>query len=52
MKGEWVMFRMKPRGKERHENWILKKVDDEFAGSSTGLTDTHLTLGQDRPHDG
>lgn len=43
MKGEWVMFRLKPRGKERNENWILKKVDDEFAGSSTGLTDVHLT---------
>jgi bifunctional non-homologous end joining protein LigD len=42
MKGEWVMFRMKPRGKERHENWILKKVDDDFAGSPTGLTDTQL----------
>ncbi|MGE0179221.1 MAG: DNA ligase D [Sphingomonas sp.] len=43
MKGEWVMFRMKPRGKERNENWILKKIDDDFAGSSTGLTDMHLT---------
>lgn len=43
MKGEWVLFRMKPRPKERHENWILKKVDDDFAGSSTGLTDVHLT---------
>ncbi|MDQ8754929.1 DNA ligase D [Sphingosinicella sp. LHD-64] len=43
MKGEWVMFRLKPKPKERHENWILKKVDDDFAGSSTGLTDVHLT---------
>jgi bifunctional non-homologous end joining protein LigD len=43
MKGEWVMFRLKPRGKERGENWILKKVDDEFAGSPTGLTETYLT---------
>ncbi len=43
MKGEWVMFRMKPRGKERNENWILKKVNDDFAGSSTGLTDVHVT---------
>ena len=43
MKGEWVMFRLKPRGKERNENWILKKVDDEHAGSPTGLTDTYLT---------
>jgi bifunctional non-homologous end joining protein LigD len=43
MKGEWVMFRLKPRGKERNENWILKKVDDAFAGSPTGLIDTFLT---------
>src|ERR1700712_4664539 len=43
MKGEWVMFRLRPRGKERGENWILKKVDDEYAGSPTGLTDTYLT---------
>ena len=43
MKGEWVMFRLKPRPGERGENWILKKVDDEEAGSSTGLTDVHLT---------
>ena len=25
MKGEWVMFRLKPRGKERGENWILQQ---------------------------
>lgn len=43
MKGEWVMFRLKPRGKERGENWILKKVDDAFAGSPTGLVDRYLT---------
>jgi bifunctional non-homologous end joining protein LigD len=43
MQGEWVMFRLKPRGKERGENWILKKVDDEHAGSPTGLIDRFLT---------
>jgi bifunctional non-homologous end joining protein LigD len=43
MKGEWVMFRLKPRGKERGENWIMKKVDDEYAGSPTGLIDKYLT---------
>jgi len=43
MKGEWVMFRLKPRGRERGENWILKKVDDEYAGSPTGLTEKYLT---------
>lgn len=43
MKGEWVMFRLKPRPREKRENWILKKVDDDFVGSSTRLTDTYLT---------
>jgi len=43
MNGEWVMFRLKPRAGERGENWILKKVDDEHAGSSTGLTEKYLT---------
>ncbi len=42
MQGEWVMFRLKPRGKERNENWILKKVNDAHAGSPTGLTDQYL----------
>ena len=37
------MFRLKPRPGERGENWMLKKVDDAFAGSPTGLTDTYLT---------
>jgi bifunctional non-homologous end joining protein LigD len=43
MKGEWVMFRLKPRPGERGENWILKKVEDDHAGSPTGLTETFLT---------
>ena len=52
MKGEWVMFRLKPRPGERGENWILKKVDDEYAGSPTGLTEQISDLGEDRPDDG
>ncbi|MCK9513982.1 MAG: DNA ligase D [Pigmentiphaga sp.] len=43
MKGEWVMFRLKPRGKEKAENWILRKVDDAHAGGSDDLVGTHLT---------
>jgi len=39
MNGEWIMFRLKPKGRERAENWMLKKVTDEHVGSSTGLTD-------------
>ncbi len=43
MKGEWIMIRLKPRGNEKNENWLLRKIDDEQAGSSTGLTDKYLT---------
>jgi len=43
MKGEWVMFRLKPKGRERNENWMLKKVTDEYAGTSGGLVDQYLT---------
>jgi bifunctional non-homologous end joining protein LigD len=43
MKGEWVMFRLKGRPKERTENWMLKKVTDVEAGGSMGLTERYLT---------
>jgi bifunctional non-homologous end joining protein LigD len=43
MKGEWVMFRLKPRPGDRTENWILRKVEDEHAGGSAGLTEKYLT---------
>lgn len=43
MKGEWLMIRLKPRPGERGENWILRKIEDEHAGSSTGLTEKYLT---------
>jgi bifunctional non-homologous end joining protein LigD len=43
MKGEWVMFRLKPKGREKAENWMLKKVTDEQAGGSMGLTERYLT---------
>ncbi|MEO6225606.1 MAG: DNA ligase D [Sphingomicrobium sp.] len=31
MKGDWVMFRMKPKPGEKAEPWMLKKVTDDFA---------------------
>jgi bifunctional non-homologous end joining protein LigD len=43
MKGEWILIRLKPRGKERGENWLLRKIEDAFAGSPTGLTEKYLT---------
>jgi len=36
MKGEWVMFRLKPRPGERQEPWMLKKVDDTYAKPDEG----------------
>ncbi|MCL6699287.1 DNA ligase D [Sphingomonas sp. NSE70-1] len=36
MKGEWVMFRLKPKPGERQEPWMLKKVDDDFAKPDEG----------------
>lgn len=43
MQGEWILFRLKPRGKEKGENWILRKVNDAFAAGSDDLIGVHLT---------
>jgi bifunctional non-homologous end joining protein LigD len=38
MKGEWVMFRLKPRQGEKAEPWMLKKVTDQYANEDAGDT--------------
>jgi bifunctional non-homologous end joining protein LigD len=45
MKGEWVMFRLKPRPGEKAEPWMLKKVTDDFADPADGdaLVDNCVT---------
>jgi bifunctional non-homologous end joining protein LigD len=43
MKGEWLLIRLKPRGKEKNENWLLRKIDDAEAGGSDTLVETGLT---------
>jgi bifunctional non-homologous end joining protein LigD len=45
MKGEWVMFRLKPKPGEKAEPWMLKKVTDEFANAEAGdaLVDEFVT---------
>jgi bifunctional non-homologous end joining protein LigD len=45
MKGEWVMFRLKPKSGEKAEPWMLKKVTDEFADPEDGdaLVDNGVT---------
>jgi bifunctional non-homologous end joining protein LigD len=43
MKGEWLLIRLKPRGKEKSENWLLRKIDDAEAGATDALVETGLT---------
>ncbi len=43
MKGEWMLIRLKPRGKERGENWLLRKVGDAFSGGSDDLVEHAVT---------
>jgi len=43
MKGEWLLIRLKPRGNERTENWLLRKIEDQYAGGSGDLVDRTLT---------
>ncbi len=45
MKGEWVMFRLKPKPGEKAEPWMLKKVTDEYADPDNGdaLVDNCVT---------
>ena len=43
MKGEWLLIRLKPRGREKSENWLLRKLNDEAAGGTDTLVETGLT---------
>ena len=43
MKGEWVLIRLKPEGKA--ENWLLGKIDDEFATGEDLAFDTGVGSG-------
>jgi bifunctional non-homologous end joining protein LigD len=36
MKGEWVMFRLKPSPARSASRWMLKKVTDDFADPEEG----------------
>ena len=41
MQGEWVLVRLHPRPKEKHENWLLRKIADDHATGD--LVAEHLT---------
>lgn len=43
MQGEWLLIRLKPRAKEKSENWLLRKIDDAYAGATDALVETGLT---------
>ena len=43
MKGEWILIRLKPRPGEKRENWLLRKIDDDFAQQGDALVDRALT---------
>ncbi len=43
MKGEWLLVRMKPRPKEKGENWLLRKIEDQCAAGGSTLVDKALT---------
>ncbi|WP_375197876.1 DNA ligase D [Sphingobium sp.] len=43
MKGEWLLIRLKPRGNEKRENWLLRKIEDAYAGSGDSLVARELT---------
>ncbi|MGL4314684.1 MAG: DNA ligase D [Sphingomonas sp.] len=43
MKGEWLLVRIKAKPGERHENWLLRKIDDGEAGRGDSLITRALT---------
>lgn len=43
MKGEWLLIRMRGRKGEKRENWLLRKLEDEYAGGSDELVSRALT---------
>lgn len=43
MKGEWLLIRLKRRGNEKRDNWLLRKIDDAFAGEGDVLVERALT---------
>lgn len=43
MNGEWLLVRMRPHGREKRENWLLRKIEDAYAGPGNGLVERALT---------
>ncbi|RJY08719.1 DNA ligase D [Aurantiacibacter aquimixticola] len=43
MKGEWLLIRLKKKPGEKRENWLLRKLQDEYAEPGDGLVERELT---------
>ena len=43
MMGEWLLIRLKPKPGEKRENWLLRKLQDEYAGDGDTLVQRELT---------
>ncbi|MBO0748989.1 MAG: DNA ligase D [Porphyrobacter sp.] len=43
MKGEWLLIRLKRRPGEKRDNWLLRKLDDEYAQPGDPLVEQGLT---------
>jgi bifunctional non-homologous end joining protein LigD len=43
MNGEWLLIRLKPRPGEKRENWLLRKIQDEYAQEGDALVEHALT---------
>ncbi len=43
MSGEWILIRLKPRPGEKRENWLLRKIADDFAETGDVLVERALT---------
>lgn len=43
MRGEWLLIRLKPRGGDKRENWLLRKLQDKHAETGDGLVERELT---------
>ena len=43
MKGEWLLIRLKGKPGEKRENWLLRKLSDEYAEEGDALVERGLT---------
>jgi bifunctional non-homologous end joining protein LigD len=43
MKGEWLLIRLKPRPGEKRFNWLLRKLNDEYAEEGDVLVERAIT---------